>query len=78
VFIDKENPIFGESITHVSIDDDAAGGYIVLEQFSDEGAQKIKLDLPELEEILRLANKLIKAYDHLTKTEEKKESQDEL
>jgi hypothetical protein len=64
VFAENENPLFGECITHISIDDEACGGYIILEQFPDEGAQTIKLDLPELKEILRLANKLITAYDH--------------
>ena len=64
VFPKNENPIFSEFATHISIDDEAAGGFIVLEQFPDEGVQTIKLDLPELEEILRLANKLITAYDH--------------
>jgi hypothetical protein len=66
VFGKNDNPIFGEFATHISIDDEAAGGFIVLEQFPDDGHQKIKLDLPELEEILRLANKLIAAYDHVT------------
>lgn len=66
VFPKDENPIFGEFATHISIDDEAAGGFIVIEQFPDEGPQKIKLDLPELEELLRLANKLMAAYDHVT------------
>lgn len=66
VFGKNDNPIFSEFATHISIDDEAAVGYIVLEQFHNDGTQTIKLDLPELEEILRLANKLIAAYDHVT------------
>jgi len=70
VFLDNSNPIFGEGTTHISIDDDTAGGYIVIEQFPDDGPQKIKLDLPELEEILRLANKLMVAHEHVTQENE--------
>ncbi len=66
VFPKDENPLFSEFATHISIDDDAAGAYIVIEQFPDEGCQTIKLDLPELEELLRLANKLMAAYDYAT------------
>lgn len=70
VFPDNSNPIFGEGTTHISVDDEAAGGYIVIEQFPDEGEQKIRLDLPELEEILRLANKLMVAYEYVTQENE--------
>lgn len=73
VFPEKENPIFGEFSTHISIEDEAAGGYIVIEQFPDEGKQTIKLELPELEELLRLANKLMATYEHVTgKSQEQK------
>lgn len=66
IFEDKDNPIFGESATHISVDDEAGGGFIVLEQFPDEGHQKIRLTLEEVEELHRLANKLITTYDHAT------------
>ncbi len=62
-----DNPIFGESATHISIDDEAGGAFVVLEQSPDEGIQKIKLDLPEFEELLRLGKKLIDAYDNAIK-----------
>ena len=63
VFYKDVNPIFGEQTTHISIDDDAAGAFVVLEQCTDEGQQTIRLDLPEFEELLRLATKLIADYD---------------
>jgi hypothetical protein len=64
VFPDNSNPIFGEGTTHISIDDDAAGGYIVLEQFPDEGEQNIRLDIAELEKIIEIAKNMMAEYDN--------------
>lgn len=66
MFYEKDNPVFGESATHISIDDEAGGGYIVLEQFSDDGTQKLRLNLNELKELLRIANKLMSEYNKVT------------
>lgn len=63
VFYKGSNPIFGEGTTHISIDDEAAGGYIVLEQFPDEGEQKIKLDIAELEKIVEIAKTMLAEYE---------------
>ena len=67
VFHKDDNPLFGESVTHISIDDEGGGGYIVLEQFPDDANQKIKLDLPEFEELLRLGKELVETYDKVIK-----------
>ena len=45
VHMDDRNPIFGEGVTTITIDDEAAGGFIVLTQ--DD--QTIKLDLDKFE-----------------------------
>lgn len=66
MFYEKDNSVFGESATHISIDDEAGGSYIVLEQFPDDGPQKLKFDLPEFEEFLRIANKLMSEYNLAT------------
>ncbi len=66
MFYEKDNPVFGESATHISIDDDAGGGYIVLEQFPDDGPQKLRLDIDELKQILSVANKLMSEYNKIT------------
>lgn len=63
VFPDNSNPIFGEGTTHISVDDDAAIGYIVIEQFPDEGDQKIRLDIAELEKIVKIAKNMMAEYD---------------
>ena len=66
MFYEKDNPVFGESATHISIDDEAGGGYIVLEQFPDDGPQKLRLDIDELKQILSVANKLMSEYNLAT------------
>ena len=65
LFYKDDNPIFGEGATHISIDDEAAGGFVVIEQFPEEGKQTIRLDLPELKELLTLATKLIADYEQV-------------
>jgi hypothetical protein len=58
VHLDDRNPVFGEGIITVSIDDDGAGGYIVLTQ--DE--QTIKVDPEELQIITKTAMKMLANY----------------
>ena len=56
--MDDRNPIFGEGVVTVTIDDEAAGGYIVLTQEE----QTIKVDLEELQIITKTAMKMLAAY----------------
>jgi len=63
VHMDNENPIYGYGATHVSIDDEVGGGYIVLEQFPDTGTQRLVFDIEELELILKTARKMLGKYD---------------
>jgi hypothetical protein len=58
VHLDDRNPIFGEGIVTITIDDEAAGGYIVLTQ--DE--QTIKVDPDELQLIAKTARKMLATY----------------
>lgn len=62
VHMKSENPIFGADTTHILIDDLAGGPFLVLRQF-EEGLKpgEIRLDLKELEAVLKVARKLIKA-----------------
>lgn len=59
-----KNPVYGEGITHVSVDDDAGGAYIVLRQFdllAENEPVSVKLDLDELEAVTQAARDLIAA-----------------
>jgi hypothetical protein len=58
VHMDDRNPIFGDDITTITIDDDAAGGYIVLTQ----NEQTIKLDPEELQLVTKTAMRLLANY----------------
>ena len=56
---DEDNPVFGEGATHVSIDDDAGGPFIVLEQQADALAiGKLRFDIEELEAVTKAARAL--------------------
>ena len=53
-----DNPIFGENVIHVSVDDEAAGAFIVLE--SNAGHEDgLRIDPDELEAVVVAARKLI-------------------
>lgn len=55
-----DSPVFGESVTVVALDDEAAGPYITLEQYPDTVKEaKIKLEIDELEMILKAAKQLM-------------------
>lgn len=57
------NPIFGEGVTHVSVEDEAAGGFIVIEQLDEQPDKKLRFDEDELGVIMEVAKKLIADYD---------------
>ena len=59
----EDNPIFGESSTHVTIDDEAGGPFIILKQCHDYiKPGEVRLDMEELELICKVARKMVKAY----------------
>jgi hypothetical protein len=58
VHLNDSNPIFGDDIMTVTIDDDACGGYIVLTQ----NEQTIRVDPEELQLIAKTAIKMLAQY----------------
>jgi hypothetical protein len=58
VHLDDRNPIFGDDITTITIDDEACGGFIVLTQ----NEQTIKLDRDELQLVTKTAMKMLANY----------------
>lgn len=56
----KQHPVFGEWNTYVSIQDDAGGPYLEIEQDTDEyGSQKIRVDYKQFLKIAEVANMLM-------------------
>ena len=45
------NPVFGSGVTHVSVEDDAGGGYIILTQHNELIEGQHAFNLEELEEV---------------------------
>lgn len=74
---DTENPVFGESNTFISIDDEAAGPFIVIEQCNDYNNNKsIRVDFEELEAIFE-ASKMLMNQAHIIKAEAEAEAKSE-
>ena len=56
-----ENPIFGELVTRVTIEDEAAGPFIILSS-NAETEVGLRLDPKELEAVVRVARDLVAHY----------------
>ena len=60
-----ENPVLGEQVIHVSVDDEGAGPFIVLD--SNEGCENgLRINEEELEVVLVAARKLIAGLQNAT------------
>ena len=57
---DDSNPVFGSDLTRVTLDDNAAGPYLIVHQpdVSEPGTLRIELD--ELEQVLKAARRLMR------------------
>lgn len=56
VHLSSENPVFGEGVTYVGIDDEAGGAFLVLEQETDDGTyNKIRIDYEEFLAVVEAA-----------------------
>jgi hypothetical protein len=61
IAIHKENdsPVFGETATHISLEDSGAGCFLKITQFPDTSASnEINLEFEELELLTQAAEKL--------------------
>lgn len=60
---EHQNAIFGEGVTHVILEDEAAGGFIQLKQCDDNSeVGSLRLDIDELDAIHDAAHMLLKQY----------------
>jgi hypothetical protein len=59
IFNDGDNPIYGESVVSVSLEDECGGCFLVLEQCNDETHAKMRLTLEEIESIIVAAKQLM-------------------
>jgi hypothetical protein len=60
VVVNKGEAIYHESATTVSIDDEAAGEFVILSQENEHAVNKIKIDVDEWPHIRKAINKMIK------------------
>ena len=60
---EKENPIYGEGVIRLRLEDDAAGGFFSLAQSTDNPEQKIEMTLEELSLVHTKAVFMMKEYN---------------
>lgn len=58
---ETENPIYGERVIHVMIDDEAGGPFIVLKSL-DGIDKELRIDPDEMEIVFKAAQQLLQAY----------------
>jgi len=56
---ENANPVYGEGVTHLCIQDEAAGPFITLSQVGEDKSECVRVDIEELELIVAEAKKLI-------------------
>jgi hypothetical protein len=56
------NPVYGEGVTHLCVQDEAAGPFLTLSQVGEEKFECIRIDMEELELITAEAKKLINQF----------------
>ena len=59
IYNELDNPIYGETVTHVRLEDEAAGAYISISQCKDIGTQSVQLSIDELRTVMSVAEKLM-------------------
>jgi hypothetical protein len=69
VYKEGDNPIFGESVTEISLDDEGGGVYIRLTQHPDnDQPNTIRLDFDEVDDVVSA----IKELENLSQTKNQK------
>lgn len=64
LYREGDNPIFGESVITVTIDDEAAGPYFVLKQSTDEFNGELRLDFSEVKPLYKLMKKMMESSEY--------------
>ena len=62
IHLENMNPVYGEGVTHVNVQDEAGGPFITLSQVGEEKLECVRVDMEELEMITAEAKKLIGQY----------------
>ena len=60
LYREGDNPIFGESVINVTVDDQEAGPYFTLVQCNDDYRGELRLDFAEVEPLFELMKKMMK------------------
>jgi len=72
VFHEGDNPVYGDTATIISIDDQAAGPFLRVRQTADHlGHGEVVFDADELEYIMKAAHYLMQGYEAATKQTER-------
>jgi len=58
---ETENPIYGERVIHVSLEDEAGGPFFVLKSL-DEADKELRIDQDEMKVVFDAAQQLLSAY----------------
>lgn len=59
-----ESPVFGEGTTHVQIEDEGAGAFVILRQFGDhEKEGELRFDSDELQVVTREAARMVRLVE---------------
>jgi hypothetical protein len=74
--LSSSEPLWGDSVTHIELDDELGGAFVVLKQWDSDGnEQSLRLDMEELELVTFNARQMIEVYDrHLALSQKQGQS----
>ena len=64
LYKEGDNPIFGNSVISVSIEDEAAGPYFIINQCNDDFRGELRLDFDEVKPLFEVMKKMMKGSDY--------------
>lgn len=63
IYPSGSNPVYGEDVTKIRVDDEAGGGFLVISQSTDAGQSAIRLTVEELSLINQIGREMMDDYN---------------
>ena len=66
MFREKDNPLYGASVTEIAIDDEAVGTFISITQHQDNASAELRFDIDEIDMLctnLKFMKKIAEGLD---------------
>lgn len=63
IYPEGKNPVYGEEVTRIRVDDEAGGGFLVIQQSTDHGVSEVRVTIEELCLLYQHGREMMQGYD---------------